>query len=72
MAGRYAIRELGSVWQGTGGLAAAPAYAKLMANTASIAQLTGRNLTSASNSDNSLMIVAKKTRRSKPTGFSRF
>jgi hypothetical protein len=41
MAGCYALRQYGKAQEG---LAKDPAYAKLMANTAAIAQLTGRNI----------------------------
>ena len=41
----YALRQLGSVWQAAGGVAKDPAYAKLLAHTATIAQLMGRNIT---------------------------
>jgi len=42
---RGALRQLGSLWQGAQeGVAKDPAFAKLLAHTATIAQLMGRNI----------------------------
>jgi hypothetical protein len=40
----YALFQLGSVRQGTGGMAKDEAFAKLYAHTATFAELTGRNI----------------------------
>ena len=41
---RGALRQLGSLWQAQEGVAKDPAFAKLLAHTATIAQLMGRNI----------------------------